>query len=192
MKFEAKMNSVTDRRQGRGGRGLGDRSRQPCRRLDLRASARLARPELAARRHRSDPLRPMRAIGFDALAGFAEDDALAAFRVFRGVGETLCGAAPLRAACPPRRRCLRPPRARRSADIADAEAARRVLRRAFRAAPCRARLPHRLLRALGRGRARAFAAVFRAAAGASRRSAPARPIPPAPRSKRRCAIPWSG
>ena len=134
-----------------------------------RAPLGLARSELAADAHRSDALRPMQPVGFDRLAGFAEDDALAAFRVFRGVGAALIAGRRRRCAppCPRRPRCS-PPRARRSAPTSRRGGGAGVLRRAFRAAPDRARLSHRLLRALGRGRADAVARIRRAAAGASR------------------------
>jgi membrane-bound lytic murein transglycosylase A len=82
----------------------------------------------------------MRPTGFDALAGFAEDDALAAFGVFRAHGERLAAdAAPLRPALPASPGLIATARAALSADIADADGAR-----AFFAA-------HFEPRAIGRG-----------------------------------------
>ena len=67
----------------------------------------------------------LRAPGFDALAGFAEDDALAAFRVFRAHGERLiAGAPPLRAALPAPPGLIAAARAAERCDIGDAESAR--------------------------------------------------------------------
>jgi membrane-bound lytic murein transglycosylase A len=67
----------------------------------------------------------MRAAGFDALAGFAEDDALAAFRVFKAHGESLlAGEPPLRAARPAPPGLMEAARAAQGGDIGDAGAAR--------------------------------------------------------------------
>jgi membrane-bound lytic murein transglycosylase A len=82
----------------------------------------------------------MPASDFDALDGFAQDDALAAFRVFRAHGESLvAGAPPLRAALPAPPGLIEAARAALSEDIADADSAR-----AFFAA-------HFEPRAIGRG-----------------------------------------
>ena len=61
----------------------------------------------------------MRATGFDALPGWAEDDVLAAFRVFRAQG-----GAPLRPARPASPGLMQAFRAALSADVADCESAR--------------------------------------------------------------------
>ena len=67
----------------------------------------------------------MQPVGFERLAGFGEDDALAAFSVFRGVGETLLsGAPPLRAARPASPALLAAARAAREAKVRDAATAR--------------------------------------------------------------------
>ena len=67
----------------------------------------------------------MRATGFDALEGFAEDDALAAFHVFQAHGESLvAGATPLRAARPATPGLIGAARAAQGCDIADAAGAR--------------------------------------------------------------------
>jgi membrane-bound lytic murein transglycosylase A len=63
----------------------------------------------------------MQSVGFDRLAGFGEDDALAAFRAFRGVAEA---APPLRAAQAPSPALVSAFRAALAAEPADAEAAR--------------------------------------------------------------------
>jgi membrane-bound lytic murein transglycosylase A len=67
----------------------------------------------------------MRAAGFDALEGFAEDDALAAFRVFRALGESLAaGAPPLRPARPASPGLIEAARAAQREIVADAGGAR--------------------------------------------------------------------
>ena len=82
----------------------------------------------------------MQATGFDALEGFAEDDALSAFRVFRAHGESLlAGVAPPRAARPAPPGLIEAARAAQSEVVTDAGAAR-----AFFAA-------HFAPRAIGRG-----------------------------------------
>ncbi len=63
-------------------------------------------------------------VGFDRLEGFADDDALAAFRVFRDMAAALlAGTPPLRAACPPPPELLTAARAAQRAQAGDAAAA---------------------------------------------------------------------
>jgi membrane-bound lytic murein transglycosylase A len=67
----------------------------------------------------------MSPVGFDRLEGFADDDALAAFRVFRGMAEALlAGAPPLRAALPAPPELFSTARAALGGEARDAEAAR--------------------------------------------------------------------
>ncbi len=67
----------------------------------------------------------MQPVGFDRLAGFTEDDALAAFRVFRALAEPmLAGAPPLRAALPASPELHAVARAALEAEAQDTEAAR--------------------------------------------------------------------
>ncbi len=70
---------------------------------------------------------------FDALAGFADDDALAAFAAFRDWARAVhAQAAPLRAARPPSPRLIDVARAALAAKVADAGAARRFFVGTFR------------------------------------------------------------
>jgi membrane-bound lytic murein transglycosylase A len=70
---------------------------------------------------------------FDALAGFADDDALAAFAAFGDWARAACRqSAPLRAARPPSPRLMDAARAALEAKIADAETARRFFVENFR------------------------------------------------------------
>ena len=72
-------------------------------------------------------------LAFDALAGFADDDALAAFAAFRDWARAACAqAAPLRAAKAPSPRLMQAAEAACAATIADADAARRFFVETFR------------------------------------------------------------
>ncbi len=177
---------VGDARQvGRRGRRLAQRRRRPSRRLDVHARRRRARPQLAVggdadralsgrrapwRRSRSGARRDAEAASprFDALAGFADDDALAAFAAFRDWARAASRAT--------RRRCARRSRRRRrlmrvaagacGATIADDGGARRFFVDNFRpwrvvSGSATAPLSHRLLRTRGRRLADADAGLSR-------------------------------
>ena len=187
---------VGDARQGgRRRRGLAQRRRRPSRRLDVHARRRARaipigcwrrrRPctEAGAERHggevEAEPAvtpKPQ-PLAFDALAGFADDDALAAFAAFRDWARAAAGRAPpLRAAKPPSPRLMRVAQAACDATIADAERRAALLRRQLPPLARRLRrrrrrrFLHRLLRARRRRLADADAGLSRSRPGAAARS----------------------
>ena len=198
VKFAAKMTSVDARLRRRGGRGLADRvdghidiwtfarplgSRNPNWLLD-------ARPK----KPRTEP---MQAIGFDRLAGFAQDDALARVSGVSRVRprRSPADAPPLRPARPATPELLAAARAALGVEPRDAEAARAFF------------VAHFEPRRIGRGFLTGYYEpwVEGALAPASARVHGAacsrdptdlararRPTPPAPRSRRQRAIPSCG